>query len=125
MRLEAHDMGAPSSDDPTNLGALGYAYGKVGRTADAKSIVSRLKTMVQRESVYPALAKVYLGLGDRDWAMDALTWATAARDEFFASESMALSMFDIVRGDPRFARVVGIVGLDAGKLVAAANSGAR
>ena len=125
MRLDAHDMDAPTSDDPTKLGALGYAYGKVGRTADAKSIASRLKSMGQRESVYPALAKVYLGLGDRDWAMDALTWATAARDEFFASESMAIPMFDIVRGDARFARVVGIVGLDAGKLGPVANSGAR
>lgn len=104
------------AESPAVLGSLGYALARAGRTSEAKSIVAGLERDTRRPGVYPAMAKVYLGLGDKDWAIDALTWATAARDDFFAQESMASPLFDLIRGDARFARVVGIVGLDVARL---------
>jgi serine/threonine-protein kinase len=108
------------AESPAVLGALGYALARAGRTSEARSILAGLERDTRRPGVYPAMAKVYLGLGDRDWAIDALTWATAARDDFFATESMASPVFDSLRDDPRFARVVGIVGLDPSRLTRAA-----
>ncbi|MFN8667108.1 MAG: protein kinase [Gemmatimonadaceae bacterium] len=113
------------AESPAVLGSLGYALAKAGRTSEAKSIVAGLERDTRRPGVYPALAKVYLGLGDRDWAIDALTWATAARDDFFAQESMASPLFDLLRSDPRFGRVLGIVGLDARRLATSGVGGAR
>lgn len=108
------------AESPEVLGSLGYALARAGRTSEARSILAGLERDTRRAGVYPAMAKVYLGLGDRDWAIDALTWATAARDDFFATESMASPVFDLVRDDPRFARVVGIVGLEPTRLTRAA-----
>ena len=47
------------------------------------------------------------------------------RDEFFAQESMASPLFDRLRNDARFSRVVGIVGLDATRLAAPAGASRR
>ncbi|MEP7384251.1 MAG: protein kinase, partial [Gemmatimonadota bacterium] len=101
---------------PEVLGSLGYALARAGRGPEANAILEGLQRDTRRPGVYPAMARVYIGLEDRNLALDALTWATAARDEFFARESMASPIFDLVRGDPRFARVVEIVGLDAAQL---------
>ncbi len=103
---------------PEVLGSLGYALARTGREAEARAVIDGLQRDTRRPGTYPAIARVYLGLGDRDQAVDALTWATAARDEFFARESMASPLFDSVRADPRFARVLDIVGLDTARLVA-------
>ncbi len=107
------------AESPEVLGALGFSLARAGRASEARSILTGLQRDTRRIGVYPAMAKVYLGLGDRDWALDALTWATAARDDFFARESMASSVFDALRGDARFARVLEIVGLDAARLTTA------
>ncbi len=107
------------AESPEVLGALGYALARAGRGSEARSILTGLQRDTRRSGVYPAMAKVYLGLGDRDWALDALTWATAARDDFFSQESMASPLFDAIRTDPRFGRVLEIVGLDAKRLTAA------
>ena len=105
---------------PEVLGSLGFALARSGRASEARSILAGLQRETRRPGAYPAMAKVYLGLNERDWAIDALTWATAARDEFFARESMASPVFDLVRSDPRFARVVEIVGLDVQRITAPA-----
>lgn len=111
------------AESPEVLGSLGYALARVGRTTEARSIVAGLERDTRRSGVYPAVAKVHLGLGDADSAIDALTWATAARDDFFVHESMASPLFDLIRRDARFARVVGIVGLDVGRLTAPVRRG--
>ncbi|MFP5356200.1 MAG: protein kinase domain-containing protein, partial [Gemmatimonadota bacterium] len=77
------------AESPEVLGALGYALGRVGRASEARSIVMGLQRDTRRAGVYPAMAIVYLGLGEKDAALDALTWATAARDAFFSTVSMA------------------------------------
>ena len=106
------------AESPEVLGSLGFALGRAGRVSEARAILQGLQGRTRRPGVYPAMAKVSLGLNDRDGAIDALTWATASHDEFFARESMASPMFDLVRTDPRFARVLEIVGLNVKRLTA-------
>ena len=116
---ELERLSPAERESPLVQGTLGYAYARAGRQAEARAITTSLEARSQRSGTYPALAKVYLGLGETDKALDALTWATAARDEFFTSESLASPVFDSVRSDPRFARVIDIVGLDSAALTRA------
>ena len=116
---ELERLSPAERESPLVQGTLGYAYARAGRQAEALAITALLEARSQRSGTYPALAKVYLGLGETDKALDALTWATAARDEFFTSESLASPVFDSVRADPRFARVIDIIGLDSAALTRA------
>jgi tetratricopeptide (TPR) repeat protein len=112
--LQVADSLAPGL--PLVLGTLGFAEARAGHRDRATAILARLDAMSTRSGAYPAMAKVHLGLGEKDKAIDALTWAAASRDDFFASESMASPLFDAIRTDLRFARIVGVVGLDVAQV---------
>jgi hypothetical protein len=61
---------------------------------------------------------VYLGLGDR---ANALTWLERSAREheaFFGSTSLAASVFDPLRSEPRFSALVRTINLDPGILAA-------
>jgi hypothetical protein len=94
-------------------GLLGYAYGVAGRARDARRLMATLDGTRTGTGDASALARIYLGLGDTDAALAWLDRAAAARDPFFASESMAAPIFDPLRGDPRFAALLRRVGLGA------------
>jgi eukaryotic-like serine/threonine-protein kinase len=94
-------------------GLLGYAYGVAGRARDARRLMATLDGTRSGTGDASAIARIYLGLGDTDSALAWLDRAAAARDPFFASESMAAPIFDPLRGDPRFAALVRRVGLGA------------
>jgi serine/threonine-protein kinase len=102
--------------DTTNtftLGVLGYAYGKAGRTAQARDIARRLEASTGKQSsAAGAAARVYLGLGDTAQALTMLERAAAQRDMSFSTEVLAEPFFDPIRHSPRFAAVVTRVGLD-------------
>jgi serine/threonine-protein kinase len=112
--LEAARSAAPAL--PLVLGALGYAYAAVGDTARASAIADTLQRMVPRAGAVSALAKVQLGLGDTGAALTSLERAIAARDPFFGSEPLSSPLFNSIRGNPRFARIVGAAGLNLGRL---------
>ncbi|HKQ53148.1 MAG TPA: protein kinase [Pyrinomonadaceae bacterium] len=88
---------------------LGYALAKSGRRAEALAILDKLKTT--KEYVSPAeLAIIYVGLGDKEEAFQALERAYAAHD----LQLQYLNVdphFDTWRSDPRFADLVRRVGL--------------
>ena len=65
-----------------------------------------------------AAARIYIGLGDTARALTLLERAAANHDSFYSSESLAENFFDPIRADPRFAAIVGKVGLDS-RVVAA------
>ena len=102
--------------DSTNsftLGVLGYAYGKAGRAADARGILRRLGSIsTTQSSASGAAARVYLGIGDTASALTMLEKAAAQHDMSFSTEVLAEPFFDPIRHSPRFAAVVGRVGLD-------------
>jgi tetratricopeptide (TPR) repeat protein len=75
----ARTMDAP----PFITAFLAYAYGKSGDRRRARSTLAELERMSPGHQVAPLnLALVYLGLGDRDRAIDCLEQAYAANSEF-------------------------------------------
>ncbi len=86
-------------------GELGYAYGRAGRTDEAKKLLQSLEARSQTENIsQTALAEIYLGLRDYPNAFDALGKAIDARDISLLTSLAPRSdpMLDPVRDDPRF-----------------------
>jgi serine/threonine-protein kinase len=101
---------------PVVMGALGYAYAAAGDRQRAASIADTLQRTTSRPGGWSALGKVRLALGDTSAALAALERAVAAKDPFFGSEPLTGPLFDGIRSDPRFARIVAAAGLDASRL---------
>jgi len=97
----------------TITGLLGYAYAKSGNQRRAADLAIGAETQVGRASgAGPAAARIFLALGDKGRALSLLERAATDHDAFFSSESLAESIFDPIRADPRFAAIVAKVGLD-------------
>ena len=87
------------------LGRLGYAYGRLGRVADARAQLDALDRLYAPEPA-PGTerALVHVGLGDRDAAL-------AALEEAFVRREGEMVFFDVnpllddLRGEPRFAEL--------------------
>jgi tetratricopeptide (TPR) repeat protein len=91
-----------------NLGldGLAAAYAGSGDTAKAAAIVRELEARSRREHVSPAtIARARMGLGDTARAFAWLDRAVAARDLHLTEHSFA-PIWDPVRADPRFARLL-------------------
>ncbi len=88
---------------------LGYALSQSGKKSEAQAIQEKLKTT--KEYVSPAeFAALYVGLGDKDGALDLLEKSYAARDlqlQFLKVEPH----YDALRSDPRFTELMKKVGL--------------
>ena len=97
-------------------GLLGYAYAMVGRRADAMSIQATIDTSGSGNSSPAAIARIQLGLGNNEAALEWLERGVDVRDPFFSSESMASPIFDPLRGHPRFAALLRRVNLDIAAL---------
>jgi hypothetical protein len=86
-------------------------YGRAGRKAEANKILNELLELSQRRYVTPpALANVYIGLGDKDQAFFWLEKAYQERSYYLAF----LKVFpgdDSLRSDPRFADLLRRMGL--------------
>ena len=95
-----------SNGGPLATAALGYALGAAGRVADARAVLDELLELAARRYVSAAsIADVYLGLGERDKALE---WLSTAVDER-ANAIGALRVnprYDVLRNDPRFERLV-------------------
>jgi len=83
-------------------GYLGYAYGASGDPTHATAEVEELNKRALHGYVAPFnLAIIYLGLGDRERALNKLEQAYAAHSELCGLLKMD-RMFDSLRSDPRF-----------------------
>lgn len=96
---------------PYVLALLGRGYALVGEKAKALRIISQLKAMPKETNVSTYdLAVVFLGLGEKDKALTALETACQAR----ANELTGLKahpIFDGLRNEPRFQKILACVGL--------------
>ncbi len=91
---------------------LAYAHAVAGRRDEALGIVRELEGAVDGDSVAPDhLALVYIGLGDDDRAFDWLDEALNQRVWYLVYLN-ADPVFEPLRSDPRFDRLVAEVGLD-------------
>jgi serine/threonine-protein kinase len=94
---------------PSHLCFLGYAYGLAGRRNDALAILNKLKT--SDKYVSPAeLAVLYIGLGDKEAAFQALERAYNERDPQLRVLKVE-PFYDRLRSDPRFTDILKRVGL--------------
>jgi adenylate cyclase len=86
---------------PRRLALLGYGYGMLGRTADARRVLDELYALAGREPV-PALtfAQVYLGMRDYDRAFEWMEKAVAEKDLGLALQWD--SLYKPLRNDPRY-----------------------
>jgi len=93
---------------PSHLCLLGYAYGLAGRRNDALAILNKLKTT--DKYVSPAeLAVLYIGLGDKEAAFQALERAYNERDPQLHVLKVE-PFYDRLRSDPRFTDLLKRVG---------------
>jgi TolB-like protein/Tfp pilus assembly protein PilF len=94
---------ATTLDDlPWYVGSLGYACAVSGDRAKAEQILRDLEELARQRYVSPAnRASVYLGLGEKDKAMDWLEKAYEDRDPIFWWIN-GDQLYDSVRSEPRF-----------------------
>jgi TolB-like protein/Flp pilus assembly protein TadD len=91
------------NDDPFAKGLLGHLYGKIGRNAEAGQILAQLREAREQRYVEAyALAIVYLGLGDRNEALNWLEQGYRDRDGFNIAVIRVDPFLVLLHGNPRF-----------------------
>ena len=109
--IATSEKAAAISRTPGALGILGMNYGLAGRKAEAKKILNELLELNRRRYVSPpALANVYIGLGEKDQAFLWLEKAYQDRSNYVAY----LKVFpgdDSLRSDPRLNNLLRRIGL--------------
>ena len=93
-------------DLPAYKGWLGYIYGAAGRRTEALGILSELQELTETEYVrLREFAWVYLGLGEKEKALQWLEEAYAEHDIFLVWLKVS-PLFDPLRDDPRFQKLL-------------------
>lgn len=100
-----------SDSNPAPMGSLGYAYACSGKNQLALGVLEDLKELATQKYVSPFnIAIIYVGLGDKDRAME---WLEEGYQE--RSRSMIWlnvdNRFDPLREDPRFQDLLRRIGL--------------
>ena len=102
---------ALSGRAPGSLGFLGLAYGLAGRKDEANKVLKELLELKRRRYVSPpALANVYIGLGDKDQVFFWLEKAYQERSNYMAWLKV-FPLHDPLRSDPRFDDLLRRIGL--------------
>jgi adenylate cyclase len=97
---------------PFIAGWLGYTYAAAGERAKAEAMIAELNEMSSRRFVSPfCTAIIYLGLGDKQRALDGLEKAYEVRSQWLTFLKVD-RMFDPLRSDPRFVALLKKVHLD-------------
>jgi Flp pilus assembly protein TadD len=98
-------------DWPVVVAAMGHALGVSGRHAEARQQLDTLDLLSRRQYVTEyGIALIHAGLGDDDAAFDWLDRAVAARSHWLVWLDLD-PRWQALRRNPRFAAVVGRVGL--------------
>ena len=93
---------------------VAYASGLAGRTAEARELLERSELRSQSAWVAPsALAAACMGIGEHDRAFEYLKRACEVRDPIMVVLGV-LPIFDALRSDSRFDRLLVEIGLPAG-----------
>jgi tetratricopeptide (TPR) repeat protein len=102
-----------SGGSPVMKARLGWAYAKIGKTAEARRILHELEAELKSKTRYVApclIAALYVGLGDKEQAFVWLEKAFQERDVLLMTLNIE-SHLDPLRSDRRFQDLVRRVGL--------------
>ena len=100
-----------SGDSPDEPASLGYAYALSGKRREAQAVIDELQERSKRRYISPTvIAFIYAGLGEKDQAFALLDKAHSERDGILVLLKVE-PMFNSLRSDPRFADLIGRVGL--------------
>jgi tetratricopeptide (TPR) repeat protein len=95
------------NSDPYSLGLLGQAYARTGQKDEAQKVLTRLNEMAKSRYVAPyAIAFVYLGLGEKERAINELERAYQSGDTNYLFLIKVDPLLDDLRGQPRFEALV-------------------
>jgi tetratricopeptide (TPR) repeat protein len=95
------------NNDPYSLGILGQAYARAGQKQEAQKVLSRLNEQAKTQDVAPyAIALVYLGLGEKERAIDVLERGFRDGETNYLYVIKVDPLLDELRGDPRFDALV-------------------
>jgi tetratricopeptide (TPR) repeat protein len=87
---------------PSLMGMLGFTYGLAGRTGEAQKVLAELQDLAQKAYVSPfQFARIYIGLGEIDRALDWLETAVEEHDSMVFLLPV-LPLPDPLRSHPRF-----------------------
>jgi serine/threonine-protein kinase len=101
----------PEPDDSYLLASLGEAYARSGKTAEAQKVIDKLNELTKQRYVPPyAMAWIYVGLGQKQQALDWLEKSYANREDTMIWLNSDPSLDDL-RSEPRFRDLVRRVGL--------------
>jgi tetratricopeptide (TPR) repeat protein len=109
---------ALSGAGPLELAYFAHIYGRMGRTEEARALLSQILSRGDAPGYFIALA--YVGLGENDHAF---AWLDKSVDDRWGpfNELNADPMFDALRTDARFPRMLRRIGL-AGAAEVTANT---
>ena len=109
---EFEKVRAIAGSSPYGLGGLGNAYARAGRKSGAAQVLDELlRFSGEGYSVSYDIALVYLGLGDKNQALEWLESAYGERSTFLEEITMD-PVWDGLRSDPRFVALMKKVGLE-------------
>jgi serine/threonine protein kinase len=114
VRVFENTLSLPGAGPSLALACLGLAYARAGRTDDATDILRQLDELsAQRYVSSFDVALVLLGLGRSQDALAALERAAEER-ACWLPRLLGDPIFDELRGEQRFQRLLGTMGLAAG-----------
>jgi len=94
-----------------HLGWLGYAYAAAGRPGEARELLRELEEQAGRRLVSPvSIARIYLGLGEKERALALLRQAYDEHSDHVLSLGIE-PIYDPLRSDPRFIEMLRGIGL--------------
>lgn len=110
---ELREAERQSGPDPYTDGLIGYAEALRGNIPTTRKILDELTIRSKHEYIPPfSLALLYLGLGDREKALDWLNRARQDRSTYLIYAKVA-PLLDPLRSDQRFSLLLGNMGLQA------------
>lgn len=108
--IAAFEKAAQLSGNREAFPALAHAYARAGRLAEAHNILAQMqKASDGRYLAAPLLARIYLGLGETDRAMERLQQGIEERSFWMTMLKMD-PVYDNIRADARFRELLRRVG---------------
>lgn len=109
--IAAFEKALQFSGNREGRAALAHAYALAGRTEEARSILRELKENGEgRYLASPMIARIYLGLGEKDKAFEWLRKGVDERSYWIVFLKMD-PVYDSIRSDPQFQQLLKRTGL--------------